>query len=904
MANRKSRNPVYWVVAIIFFIVLVAVLPGWIVKWSWLDGLGYSQIFWKIKGTQFLLFFGALIIVLGYVLTNMYYLSKNISSIYLNFAETAWEQMGDKHITTRQIRRFLYIVGALIGFGFSTSYFYKWDNWFRFIHHKSFENIDPVFGHDMGFYVFQLPFLENIQSSLIVLVFLITLITLIAYLLKGAISFKNIFRSSYQPSAKAVKHIALNIGIWFMLLAFGYFLDRYQILFDPKGVVMGAGYTDVKVLLPVLWVMTGLSLLMGVLAFSQFYKTNFAGLVKGAGILLLVSIIGQGVLPWAIESITVKPNELKKEKPYLENNIVQTRQAYGLDKFHETSYNASDSVSYDEVKENIQTIDNIRLWDPRPIIQTYRQLQEIRLYYSFPSVSINRYHTERGYEQVMLSARELNTTKLPRKSQTWVNRHLQYTHGYGVAMSPVAETNSEGSPRFLIKDLPPVSKIDLKLTRPEIYYGQKTSDFKLVNTHVKELDYPKGKDNVYTHYDGRGGVSIDNFAEKMLFSLYFSDYNLLLTKYLRSGSKIQFWRNIQPRIKKVAPFLQLKDDPYLVLDDGKLYWIQDAYTTSSNYPYSQPYDGKNSYIRNSVKVVVDAYHGDVDFYVSDQEDPVLKVYQDVFPGVFQSMKDMPGNLKQHIRYPDYLFKIQMSIYNTYHMTNPQTFYNNEDLWERPNSKYGGQTIKMESYYILSKLPGQDKLKYFLISPLTPHNRDNMIAWMATESDFPDYGQVHVYELPKSRLFLGPAQIEAKIDQNTEISRQLSLWDQRGSSVIRGNLMIIPIENSFLYVEPVFLIAQGVNIPQLKRVIVTMGNNVVMEPTIHEAINALYNKELGLSLENVMQPLFNVGNQPEPGELHKLNSLKDVWGELQEALEDQKWREFGVQMHKIDSLMNE
>ncbi len=901
--NKVTRLRFWLLLGFVLFLLFILV-PGWLVEWNWLDHLDYPAIFWKIKGTELFLFIGAFVIALLYLLPNFKVLIKNTTPLYINLANTPFEQYGRRYIQPRQFKVFSRLVAGVFGLFFAASYFLSWDSWFRFTHPQKFGETDPVFGWDIGFYIFRLPFLQTIQSSLISLVFFTTAILVMLYAAKGSIVLnKSIFRT--EQSSNAIRHICINLGIWGLLLAAGYFLDQFKILFDPSGVVYGAGYTDVKIKLPVIQILGVLTFLLALLAFYRAYKKNFGKLFKAAGVVIIIGIIGQFFLPWGVQSVSVKPNELKMEKPYLVNNIDMTRKAYGLDQFHETSYDAADTISYGAVQKNMQTIDNIRLWDSRPILETYRQLQEIRLYYSFPKVSVNRYHTNRGYEQMMVAARELNTSKLPQKAQTWVNQHLQYTHGYGITMSPVAATNDDGTPKLLIKDLPPVSSINLQVEQPAIYYGQRTTEYKLVNTKIKELDYPKGKENVYTHYKGRGGIPIDNFAQKLLYSIYFGDYNLLLTKYLKKGSRIQYWRKIQTRIKKAAPFLELREDPYFVLDSGKLYWIQDAYFTSSHYPYSQPFSGRKNYIRNSVKVVVDAYHGDVDFYITDDKDPILKAYREIFPKMFKPLKEIPGNLEHHIRYPDYLFKAQMKIYNTYHMTNPQTFYNNEDLWERANSKYAGQTIKMETYYLLSKLPGEDRLQYLLISPLTPHGRDNMISWMAAESDVPNYGKVHVYELPKSRLFLGPAQIEAKIDQNTEISRQLSLWDQRGSSVIRGNLMIIPVENSFIYVEPVFLIAQGVNIPQLKRVIATVGDKVVMEPTLHEAVNALYNRQLDLPFKDILQgstPIIPVMDSIAPAHSPKLKEIESRWKDIEKAMKSAAWKDFGRQMQKLDSVM--
>ncbi|MBN2731656.1 MAG: UPF0182 family protein, partial [Balneolaceae bacterium] len=743
----KNRSRLlYWIGLLTLLIIITAAFSDWIVEWLWLDSLGYKQVFWTIKGTQFLLFALALVVSLLYVLPNMYYLSKRLPYFDLNLGQTPFGQVNLTRFTNRQIRTFLYSGGTLLSVFFSFAFFMRWDAYFRFHWNEVVGSVDPVFGNDIGFYLFRLPFIEMIQNSLIVLVFFVTLIILVLYLFSGSISIQqSSSNSSIQTSPPVRRHISINIGLWLLLLGWGFYLERYQLLYDSTGVVFGAGYTDVNIILPVLWIMTIGTLILAGIAFFQSYRSRFGWLIKGGLVMLAISIVGQIILPPAIQKFSVEPNELELEKPYLKHNIELTRQAYDLDTFNVRNYNAGDTLSFSTIQDNISTLQNIRLWDPRLIIQTYRQLQEIRLYYQFFNVHLDRYQTSEGYKQMMVAARELSS-ELPEQAQTWVNRHLQYTHGYGLVMSPVAEIGPQGDPRLIIKDLPPVSEDpSLNTEQAALYYGETDPDYKLVNTNVQELDYPQGDQNVYTHYEGTGGVSIDGFFEQLLFAWEFGDFNLLLTDYLREGSKIQFWKNVQNRVKKVAPFLRLQDDPYLVLSEGKLYWIQDAYTTSEDFPYSEPIQGQYNYIRNSVKVVVDAYNGSVDFYVADEEDPILNVYRDIFPDLFQPLDAMPANLKQHVRYPQELFKVQMEIYNTYHMTTPQVFYNNEDLWTRPNEKYGGQQIKMEPYYILTKLPGEEELQYLLISPLTP-NHDNMISWMAAKSDFPDYGEVEVFEL--------------------------------------------------------------------------------------------------------------------------------------------------------------
>jgi len=896
-----------WIGIILLIGFLTASFSDWIVEWLWLGGLGYEQVFWTIKGTQFLLLGGALLVALLFVLPNMHYLSKQARTI--DFSQSPMAQLNLDRLTGRQFKTIFYSFGIIFSLFFAFAYYMQWDSYFRFHWSETFDKVDPVFGLDIGFYVFRLPFLETVQNSLSILVFFITLVTLVFYLYSGSLTLQGSTGISARTSVR--RHLSMNIGIWLLLLAWGYYLERYQLLYNESGVVFGAGYTDITIVLPVLWIMVIACLVLAVLAFMQYLSSNFKWLMVGGVATALIGIVGQTVIPTMVQKFQVEPNELQLETPYLEYNIEQTRQAYKLDEITEREYNARDTLTWANLQNNTTTLQNIRLWDPRLVIQTYRQLQEIRLYYQFYNVTLDRYHTEEGYLQMMIAARELSD-ELPEQADTWVNRHLQYTHGYGMVMSPVAQIGAQGDPRMIVKDLPPVSELDLEVGRAGIYYGDHDPSYKLVNTDIQELDYPSGDENVYTNYDGDGGVPIDGFFEKLLFAWEFGDINLLLTDYIREGSKIQFWRSVRQRVRRTAPFLQFQDDPYMILVDGNLKWIQDAYTTSPHYPYSERFNGQLNYIRNSVKVVVDAYHGTVDFYAIEEDDPILNVYRDIFPNMFKPLDEMPEGVKSHIKYPKTLFEVQMQIFNTYHMTEPQVFYNNEDLWTRPNEKYGGQQIKMEPYYVLSKLPGDDELQYMLISPLTPNNRDNMIAWMTAKSDFPQYGEVEVFKLPKERLIFGPAQIEAKIDQDTEISRQLALWDQRGSRVIRGNLMIIPIEDSFIYVEPVFLIAEGVDIPQLQRVIVTVGERVVMEPTLDLALESLFGERpeerIMATTEQVARPdtaqFQGVATQQVPATSAELEAFRSLWREAQQALQAGNWELFGEKMREIEELIDD
>jgi len=899
-AFPSSKRFYQALIPIIVLLILVGAFTDWIVEWLWLDNLGYEQVFWTIKVTQGLLLVAALVIALLYVIPNMKLLAKKFSSF--NFGQSPLAQLNIQSISPKKIKRVFYGFGAAISVFFSLAFFMRWDTYFRFHWNEMFGQVDPIFGNDIGFYLFRLPFIELIQNSLISLVFFVTLATIILYVYSGALS----IRSSNEVSATGDvrKHIFINLGIWLLLLSWGYYLERYNLLYNAGGVVYGASYVDLNLRLPVIWMMGGLCLVLALLSFFQLYRRRIKWLAIAGVITVIVGVLGNGLLPGAIQKFVVEPSELQLEQPYIQNSIAQTRKAYALDEMDTQPYSAQPAkeMDWETVQKNNQTIDNIRLWDPRLLIQTYRQLQEIRLYYQFYNVDVDRYHTDEGYMQMMVSARELSE-ELPEQANTWVNRRLQYTHGYGLVMSPVAQEGVQGDPRLVVKDIPPVAQMGLEVNQPAIYYGEHNSDYKIVNTNVRELDYPSGDKNVYTNYEGSSGVSIGGFFSKLLFSWQFGDINILLTDYINEDSKILFWKRIQDRVNRIAPFLKLKDDPYLVLSEGKLYWIQDAYTTSADYPYSDPYNGQYNYIRNSVKVVVDAYNGSVDFYVANEKDPILNVYRDIFPDMFNSLDEMPGTLKKHIRYPIHYFKVQIDKYNKYHMTDPQVFYNNEDLWTRPNEKYGGQSIKMEPYYVLTKLPGQKELQYLLISPLTPNNRDNMIGWMAANSDQPNYGEVSVYQLPKERLILGPAQIEARIDQDTEISRQLALWDQRGSRVIRGNLMVIPIENSFIYVEPVFLIAEGVDIPQLQRVIATSGEKIAMQPTLWQSIQALYGKKDKRIAEAEIDTTTALPTQPQPQTSQQFSQLQQLWKDASQALQNGNWETFGSKMKQIENILN-
>ncbi len=606
-----------------------------------------------------------------------------------------------------------------------------------------------------------------------------------------------------------------------------------------------------------------------------------------------------------LQQYVVRPNELTKETPYIKNNIEFTRLAYGLNHVEEKDFPVTQQISYKDIQQNRSTIENIRLWDRRPLIQTYKQLQEIRLYYDFKSVDVDRYHFQR-YTQVALAARELPPSQIPSRARTWVNTHLKFTHGYGLVMNPVNVVTPEGMPNFIVKDIPPHADVPLTVTRPEIYYGEETDEYAIVHTKTKEFDYPKGDENVYTSYAGKGGVRISNLFRRLVYAWDFSDIKILLTGYITGQSRIMYHRIITERDRTIAPFLGYDSDPYLVVGkDGKLYWIHDAYTTTNMYPYSEPLTqtaqgGRGlNYIRNSVKVVIDAYNGDVTYYVVNPKDPIIQTYEKIFPHLFKSLDEIPPFLKKHFRYPTDLFLIQAKIYNVYHMTDPQVFYNQEDYWSIPNEVYQDTEQPMFPYYIIMKLPDGKSEEFILMLPLTPSKKNNMVAWMCARCDAPNYGELIVYKLPKEKLIYGPMQIEARINQKPDISSELTLWGQKGSRVIRGNLLIIPIEHSFIYVEPIYLQSEQSQMPELKRVVTAFGEKLEMRQTLDDALRAIFSAE---SVPALATEQAVAGIQPQQTLPQMAAKALEHYNRAKDYLKKGDWTGYGRELNQLQQIL--
>ncbi|HOL17983.1 MAG TPA: UPF0182 family protein, partial [Bacillota bacterium] len=618
-----------------------------------------------------------------------------------------------------------------------------------------------------------------------------------------------------------------------------------------------------------------------------------------------VSLLGGGVFPAAMQSFVVEPREFALEKEYLQHNINFTRRAYGLDSFKTRNYPAREALAWEDLLENSGTITNVRLWDYRPLHDTLNELQAIRLYYRFHDVDIDRYTVGGQYRQVMLAARELDKKRLAEQAQTWVNLHLQYTHGYGLAMSPVNEVSPEGLPRYFIRDIPPATAEGLNLEQPSIYFGELTDDYVIVNTKTPEFHYATaGDENEFTEYDGDGGIPLNSFFRRLLFALKFGEYRIAVSGELTGESRVLFDRDINTRVRKLAPFLRYDGDPYLVIDDGRLFWIQDAYTTTDRYPYATPY-GNFNYIRNSIKVVIDAYHGTVGYYIVDPDDPLAASYSRIFPDLFKPFAEMPAGLVQHFRYPEDLFNIQARVATLYHVTDPNVFYTREDLWAIPNETYEDREQPMEPYYTILQLPGYEQPELVLILPFTPDKRNNMIAWMVARCDQPNYGQVELFLFPKERVVLGPKQVENRIDQSPEISSQLTLWSQAGSRVIRGNLLVLPIDDSLLYVEPVYLRAEGGGLPELARVIVVFQETVVMEETFDRALTRIFGAREDLPPSVPEEEPPQLPEEPVDEELAGL--IRRAQAVFAEALQRQRegdWSGYGSKIAELEQILEE
>jgi uncharacterized membrane protein (UPF0182 family) len=905
------------VAAALFVVLLIALgrVSHIVVDWAWFSSVGYVSVFWTQFVTRAFLFItvfaaSALLLWVNGVLA-LRLARPRLLRLPAAFGPTfasarappgspaeLFESLSPRFPWRLLILAAALVVALFVAMGENGS----WDLVLRFIYQTPYGQADPLLDNDIGFYLFSLPAYVALKNWMMLILLLSAAIAGAVYVLHGEI---NLDSRLWRFSPAAIAHGSALLGAYFAVKAWSYALDRYMLVYDDNGVVVGANYTDAHVQLPVLWLLIVLAVVAAIVAWANVRLRTYRLLIGAAVVLFGGSFVFGELLPGVYQRFYVKPSELQLESPYIQRNIALTQEAYGLRQITVKPFPAEEGLTYQSLQDNRGTIGNIRLWDWQPLMDTYAQLQEIRTYYRFLDVDVDRYQIDGTYQQVTLTARELAPSLLSANAQTWVNLHLLFTHGTGVVMSPVTQKSTEGLPIFYLKDIPPIADGGPAITEPRIYFGQGTNGYVIVRTSTPEFDYPKGKDNVYATYDGADGIPIGEAAWRSLFAWQFDDVNILLSSYITGESRIMLHRNIQNRIHTIAPFLQLDHDPYVVISGGRLYWMQDAYTTSEWFPYVQPQpDGSLNYIRNSVKVVVDAYNGTVTFYVMDTADPVITTWQRIFPALFKPFDAMPEDLQRHIRYPEDLFRIQALEYRAYHMDRPEVFYNREDLWQFPREPTGpdgnNTGTRMAPYYMMMRLPGDTRTEFFLMLPMAPSQRENMIAWLAARCDPPDYGKLIVYEFPKEKLVYGPFQIEARINQNTSISQQISLWNQMGSRVIRGNLLVVPIENSILYVSPLYLRAESGQLPELKRVIAAYGDRVVMEDTLPEALAALFQ-------EAVPQPSALSAATAAPRTSPPTDPAREALAHYEKAIERLKagdWSGFGTELDALKPLLEQ
>lgn len=889
-----------WILLPILFFLFFSRILGFYADWFWYDSVGYASVFFTRIWASFGLFAAAAVAFWLLLAVNVL-IARRLEP--RSFAGSALEEIANA--LRLRITSIILFAGAVIALLVGASTSGTWESVLLYLNQGAFNLVDPVFGRDVSFFVFTLPIWEGLRTWL----FVALLFTLVATAIVYGLGWRG-----WEIRTAALAHLSILGAALLLLIAWQYRLNAYELVYSTRGAATGAGYTDVNAQLPaynLLSLVTAATAILLVVA--AFRRGTWRAIVVLVVIWFGVAFLAGNVYPGLVQQFQVRPNELNLERPYIANNIEFTRKAFALDEIEVSSYDASTQLTADALRAEPETIRNIRLWDYRPLLQTYNQIQALRQYYEFVDIDVDRYVIDGRLQQVMLSARELAPERLNTNAQTWVNRKLVYTHGYGVAVSPVAQVTRDGLPSFLLQDLPPTGVITI--TQPQVYFGEKDNDYVIGRTDEPEFDYPRGDGNETTRFSANTGIAM-GWGARLLFAIHFADINLLLNSDIQNDSQLLWRRSIVERTQLVAPFLRYDSDPYLVIgDDGRLYWIQDAYTISDRFPYSERL-GAINYIRNTVKIVTNAYDGRMTFYVMDENEPFTAAYQRIFPELFQPFSAMPPDLQDNIRYPNDLFRVQAATYRTYHMTNPNEFYNKEDVWAWPQEVFNNELQDMEPYYVLMQLPGEDELDFIQILPFTPANRENMIAWLAVRNDPDVYGQKLVYEFGKDSLVYGPKQVEARIDQDPEISEQLTLWNQQGSSVIRGNLLVIPIGDSLLYVEPLYLQAANGNIPELRRVILATAEEVIMAENLGLALAELFGSnilaETGLTdltagmtssapVAPSTTPTADLSNATVEQLITRAN---DAFNQAQAALSNGDWTAYGAQMQIVQSALQQ
>ena len=883
---------------IILFLIAAAILlipraANFYTDYLWFDAQAYSSVFFTTITYQISTFLAVAIISYAVLQIIASWTNKNLKAYDKQYKKSPW-------IHPAIIAAALFIAAA---------YQTQWEVILRYANSFSFSQTDPLFAKDISFYVYELPFYELLvsYSSLILTIAVIFALTLYAthfrpkvVKIEEDIPINPGFSAEYyieNIKKYAYPQIIILGALLILTNAASYFLARYQLLFSTQGTVYGAGFTETLVRLPALWIIIITCIVAVIILLLNIKQQQDKYVVGSILAIVIVAILG-GAAGMITQSFIVEPDEFNKERTYIDYEIDYTRQAYALTDIIREEREVSRELTSQQLQSHKTTIDNARLWDNRPLLRTLNEIQIFRTYYRFNTINVDRYDVDNQPTLMMLAARELEFSALPPESQSWVNRHLVYTHGFGITMNPASKIGSGNLPELVIQDIPPQTTVGINITEPRIYYGINTRDYAIVNTNTEELDYPSGEQNIRINYPGEGGVLLDTTLKQIAYAISFGAPQIFFSDSIHQESRIQHDRQVTQRAKKLAPFLEYDSNPYVVVsEDGELYWIQDAYTTTNKYPYSKP-TGNINYIRNSAKVVINAYDGETTFYVSDKNDPLIQTYRQVYPALFKDLEEMPADLQAHIRYPEDIFKIQTRMYQDYHMTDTAVFYNREDSWRIPNEMVRGVEQPLQPYYQIMQLPGYEEAEFIQVQPFIPRGRENLIGWLAARSDQPHYGEIKAYHFSKQELTYGPMQIESRIDQDTDISQQITLWSRAGSGVVRGNLLVIPIEDTILYVEPLFLEAreQGA-LPQLMRVIVVHEDNIAMAPTLEVALEAITTPGA------ITTPIIEDPQAPVITDPQRIQEIREAYERAQEALNRGDLRTYADRLDELEELLD-
>lgn len=954
--GKFQKNFSLVLLVVVLIVGLFFSLIGFIADYLWFQEMGYLSVFFTQLTTQLKVGIPTFLVATGLIFLYLNHLKKGY------FSKIASSEATD----LKKLKKTTWFMAGVFGiFITAISVLQLWFEILKFANSSSFDLADPLFGVDISFYIFKLDFLSYLNEILLIIIIGFIILTVLYYLVLMTVRTPDVFKEQVPPEAefaddseryagsenpfaggnkksnstdefigkfaeaftgkkyepkKTVRHrkqfddnnfkqlmsiasgkIALLGFVFFLMLGIDFFLEQFGLLQGHTGAVYGAGFTDVVVTLWKLRILAVLSVVAAIMFVVHMKKKSYKKLLTIPVIMIAVGVLGTGA-EFVIQTFVVSSDELSKETPYLEKNIEYTQYAYQLDEVKATAFAADNTLSASDIAANSETINNIRINDFSPTKQFYNQTQSIRQYYAFEDVDNDRYMVNGKYTQTYLATREIDEEKI---SDSWLNRHLKYTHGYGITLSRVDAVTASGQPDVLIGNIPPESEVEeIEITRPEIYFGELSNEYVVVGTDEAEFDYPSGDSNEYTYYEGTAGIKL-NLFNRAVFAAREGSIQLLVSSNIDSDSRIIINRNVVERVKKIMPYLSYEEDPYMVTVDGKLYWMVDAYTTSANYPYSQPFDGNLNYIRNSVKVVVDAYNGNVDFYIVDDEDPIAETYQKIYPALFKSYDQMPEGLKSHIRYPNKLLSIQASIYARYHMEDIGVFYLNEDQWDIAYEIYGTEQVQMTPNYYIAKLPGEESAEFFNSIPFTPKSKKNMTALLIARNDGEHYGELVLYQFPKNKTVYGPEQVEAQIDQNTEISKEFTLWSNRGTKYSRGNMFIIPINTSILYVEPVYLEATNSSIPEVKRIIMAYGDRIAYEETLAECLVSLFGDDAEEGVDS-STPTTDSDNQKSDS--LSTNELIDkavsAYDNAQEAMKSGDWSAYGKHLDELEKALNQ